>query len=198
MQICKKHPKYRVAQCMENYISHTRAKCAQRVGMIRKIGHLLPNPVLKRIYGAQVRSVMEYGCAVWSGDNILMFQKLKDRFCRGNQVKLPLASNPGPHHLDLLDLREEGLGKLPVILESVKSMDRFVSPFFTLSVTHVPCYDMSRAYITGLQLVGFVSIDKAELSRRKSAIDKQSDSICNQTVDILRVRVSKSRFWCRF
>ena len=26
-----------------------------------------------------------------------------------------LASNPGPHHFDLLDLREEGLGKLPAI-----------------------------------------------------------------------------------
>ena len=25
------------------------------------------------------------------------------------------ASNPGPHHFDLLDLREEGLGKLPAI-----------------------------------------------------------------------------------
>ena len=26
-----------------------------------------------------------------------------------------LASNPCPHHFDLLDLREEGLGKLPAI-----------------------------------------------------------------------------------
>ena len=43
-----------------------------------------------------------------------------------------------------------------------------------------------------------MSIDKGKLSWRKSAIDKQSDSICNQTVDILHVRVSKSRFWCRF
>ena len=39
------------------HISRTRAKCAQRVGMIRKIRHLLPNHVLKRIYVAQVRSV---------------------------------------------------------------------------------------------------------------------------------------------
>ena len=31
---------------------------------------------------------MEYGCAVWSGDNISMLQKLQDRFCRENQVKL--------------------------------------------------------------------------------------------------------------
>ena len=72
----------------------------------------------------------------------------------------PLASNPGPHHFDLLDLREEGLWKLPAILEIVRSMDRFdrsFSPFFTLTVARVrmPCYEMSRAYITGLQLVGF-------------------------------------------
>ena len=57
--------------------------------MIREIRHLLPNHVLKRIYVAQVRSVMEYGCAVWSGDNIPMLQKLQDRFCRENHVKLP-------------------------------------------------------------------------------------------------------------
>ena len=29
------------------------------------------------------------------------------------------------------------------------------SPLFTLTVARVPCYEMSRAYITGLQLVGF-------------------------------------------
>ena len=71
------------------HIRRTRAKCAQRVGMIRKIRHLLPNHVLKRIYVAQVRSVMEYGCAVWSRDNISMLQKLQDRFCRENHVTLP-------------------------------------------------------------------------------------------------------------
>ena len=57
--------------------------------MIRKIRHLLPNHVLKRIYVAQVHSVMEYGCAVWSGDNISVLQKLQDPFCRENEVKLP-------------------------------------------------------------------------------------------------------------
>ena len=46
------------------HISGTHPNCAQRVGMIRKIRHLLPNHVLKRIYVAQVRSVMEYGCAI--------------------------------------------------------------------------------------------------------------------------------------
>ena len=44
---------------------------------------------LKRIYIAQVRSIMEYGCAVWSGDNISILQKLQDRFCRENHVRLP-------------------------------------------------------------------------------------------------------------
>ena len=70
------------------HISRMRAKCAQRVGRIRKIRHL-PNHVLKRIYLAQVRSTVEYGCAVWSGDNISMLQKLQDCFCWENHVKLP-------------------------------------------------------------------------------------------------------------
>ena len=70
------------------HISRTRAKCAQRVGMIRKIRHLLPNHVLKRIYIAQVRSIMEHGCAVWTGDNISILQKLQDQFCWENHVKL--------------------------------------------------------------------------------------------------------------
>ena len=47
------------------------------------------NTFFKRIYVAQVRSIMEYGCEVWSGDNISMLQKLQDRFCRENHVKLP-------------------------------------------------------------------------------------------------------------
>ena len=71
------------------HINRTRAKCAQQVGMIRKIRHLLPNHVLKRIYVAQVRSVMEYGWAVWSGDKISMLQKLQDRFCQESHVTLP-------------------------------------------------------------------------------------------------------------
>ena len=58
-------------------------------GMIRTISHLLPNHDLKRIYVSQVRSIMEYWCAVWSGDNISMLQKLQDFFCRENHVKLP-------------------------------------------------------------------------------------------------------------
>ena len=41
------------------------------------------------------------------------------------------------------------------------------SPFFTLIVARVPCCEMSRAYITVLQHVRFVSIDKIELSWRK-------------------------------
>ena len=45
-----------------------------------------------------------------------------------------LASNPGPHHFDLLDLREEGLGKLPAILEIVRSMDRFDRSFHRFSL----------------------------------------------------------------
>ena len=77
---------------MRAVISRTRAKRAQRVGMIRKIRNLLPNHVLKRIYAAQVRSIMARNTGLQFGaeiDNISGLQKLQDRFCRENQVKLP-------------------------------------------------------------------------------------------------------------
>ena len=45
-----------------------------------------------------------------------------------------LASNPGPYHFDLLDLREEGLGKLLAILEIVRSTDRFDPRFHRFSL----------------------------------------------------------------
>ena len=113
-----------------------------------------------------------------------------------------LASNLGPHHFDLLNLREEGLGKLPAILEIVRSMDRFDHSFHRFSLwPSLACPATRWVVLTSLvyNLQVFVSINKAIFkSWRMSAIDKQSDSICNQTVDILRVRVSKSRFWCRF
>ena len=55
-----------------------------------------------------------------------------------------LASNRGPHHVDLLDLREEGLGKLPAILEIVRSMEPISWRFtviFTCDTMHVPHYN---------------------------------------------------------
>ena len=51
-------------------------------------------------------------------------------------ISLNLASNLGPHHFDLLDLREEGLGKLPAILEIVRLMDRFDRSFHRFSLWH--------------------------------------------------------------
>ena len=74
------------------------------------------------------------------------------------------------------------------------------SSFFTLTVARVPCYEMSCAYITvWATTCRFLwASTKSNCLQEKSAIDKLSDSIGNQTVDTLRVRVSKSRFWCRF
>ena len=53
------------------HISRSRAKCAQRVGMIRKNRDLHPNHVLKRIYVAQVRFRMDSmkGNRVFAGVN---------------------------------------------------------------------------------------------------------------------------------
>ena len=44
------------------------------------------------------------------------------------------------------------------------------SPFFTLTVARVPCYEMSRAYITGIQLVGF-----CEHRQSRAVLKKVSD-----------------------
>ena len=40
-------------------------------------------------------------CVIWRGDNISVLQKLQDRFCRENQVKLPPVQ-ARPNHLALL------------------------------------------------------------------------------------------------
>ena len=132
--------------------------------------------------------------------------------CTAFRVPGSIASNPGPHHFDPSarpSWRRPGktaghLGNCKVD-GSVRSQ---FSPFFTLTVARVPCYEMSRAYITNLLLVlattcrflwASTKPSCLEHVEEKSSIDKQSDSIGNQTVEIgVRVRVSKSRFWCRF
>ena len=57
-----------------------------------------------------------------------------DTFYVNDDYNLPLASNPGPYHFDLLDFREKDLGKLPAILEFVRSMDRFDRSFHRFSL----------------------------------------------------------------
>ena len=75
------------------------------------------------------------------------------------QLTQPIASNPGPHHFDLLDLREEGLGKLPAILEIVRSMDRFDCRFHRFSLWPSLACPATRwvvlTSLSGLQHVGF-------------------------------------------
>ena len=124
-----------------------------------------------------------------------------------------VASNPGPHHFDPSARPSwRGPGKTAGHLGNCKvdgSVRSQFSPFFTLTVARVPCYEMSRAYITNLLLVLATTCRFLWASTKPSclghveekswSIDKQSDSIGNQTVEIgVRVRVSKSRFWCRF
>ena len=73
------------------------------------------------------------------------------------QPKFP--SVPGPCPFDLLDLREKGLGKLPAILEIVRSMDRFDRSFHRFS--HWPSLACPATRwivltsLSGLQHVGF-------------------------------------------
>ena len=115
------------------HINGTRAKCAQRVGMIRKIRHLLPKHIVRKIYLAQVRSVMEYGGAVWSGDNISVLQKLQDRFCRENSIKLP----PVQARLDYLTL---------LLLYKIKSK---LTPLYLQSLLPETCGTSSRYHLRG-------------------------------------------------
>ena len=131
-----------------------------------------------------------------------------------NPTSVTLASNPGPHHFDPSARPSwRGPGKTAGHLGNCKvdgSVRSQFSPFFTLTVARVPCacYEMSRAYITNLLLVlattcrflwASTKPSCFEHVEEKSSIDKQSDSIGNQTVKIgVRVRVSKSRFWCCF
>ena len=73
--------------------------------------------------------------------------------------------------------------------ESVQSQ---FSPFFTLTVARVPCYEMSRAYHwPTTELVGFCEY------RQSRAVLKNSQRLTSSWTPI-RVRVSKLRFWFRF
>ena len=98
------------------------------------------------------------------------------------------ASNPGPYHFRSTRPSWKGTGKTAGHLCNVRSMDRFdrsFSRFFTLTVARVPCYEMSRAYITGLQLVGWWASTKPSCLAEVSDLQAQSDSIGNQTIRVL-------------
>ena len=86
--------------------------------MIRKFRHLLPNHVLKRIYVAQVRSVMEYGCAVWSGDNKSMLQKLTGPFLprKSCQASTSASKTELPHFVAILQDKKQVLAFVPAML----------------------------------------------------------------------------------
>ena len=76
---------------------------------------------------------------------------------RAGVANFILASNPSPHHFDPSARPSwRGPGKTAGHLGNCKvdgSVRSQFSPFFTLTVARVPCYEMSRAYITNLLLV---------------------------------------------
>ena len=84
-----------------------------------------------------------------------------------------LSLEPRPSSLRSARPSWRGPGKTAGHLGNCKvdgSVRSQFSPFFTLTVARVPCYDMSRAYITGLQLAGF-----CEHRQSRAVLKKVSD-----------------------
>ena len=78
----------------KDHISRTRTKCAQRVGMLRRMSKILSVSTETRLYKAVVRP-MENGCQIWSGVNTSSLQRIQDRFCCTHGVYyLPNGKSP--------------------------------------------------------------------------------------------------------
>ena len=72
-----------------NYIDKVHEKCAQRVGILRRLRRTFPSRALRRIYVGAVLPIMEYACPVWSGGPVAKRIHLHESFCRHSQTSLP-------------------------------------------------------------------------------------------------------------
>ena len=72
-----------------NHIDKVCERCAQRVGILRRLRRTFPSHVLRRIYVGAVLPIMEYACPVWSGGPVAKLIHLHDSFCRRIQTSLP-------------------------------------------------------------------------------------------------------------
>ena len=50
---------------------------------------MLPKEVMKTLYIATIQPIMEYGCQIWSGDNIKTLQEIQNHFCKRKKMTLP-------------------------------------------------------------------------------------------------------------
>ena len=72
-----------------NHIDKVYERCAQRVGILRRLRRTFPSRALRRIYVGAVLPIMEYACPVWSGGPVAKLIHLHESFCRRNQTSLP-------------------------------------------------------------------------------------------------------------
>ncbi len=85
-----------------DHIAATRTKCAQRIGMLRRLSQVLPKATVSAIYTATIRPIMEYGCQIWGGGNTTSLQRLQDKFCRTHRVSLPKVQQRIDYHTLIL------------------------------------------------------------------------------------------------
>ena len=69
-----------------NHIDKVYERCAQRVGILRRLRRTFPSRALRRIYVGAVLPIMEYACRVWSGGPVAKLIHLHESFCRRNQT----------------------------------------------------------------------------------------------------------------
>ena len=72
-----------------NHIDKVYERCAQKVGILRRLRRTFPSLALCRIYVGAVLPIMEYACPVWSGGPVAKLIHLHESFCRRNQTSLP-------------------------------------------------------------------------------------------------------------
>ena len=72
-----------------NHIDKVYERCAQGVGILRRLRRTFPSRALRRIYVGAVLPIMEYACPVWGGGPVAKLIHLHGSLCRRNQTSLP-------------------------------------------------------------------------------------------------------------
>ena len=75
-----------------NHIDKVYERCAQRVGILRRLRRTFPSGALRRIYVGAVLPIMEYACPVWSGGPVAKLIHLHESFGRRNREVLQTES----------------------------------------------------------------------------------------------------------
>ena len=86
-----------------------------------------------------------------------------------------LASNPGPHHFDLLNLREEGLGRLPAIFAAQSGVSVLLFFFFFLFFI-LPTYH-SQSSVTVVCVCELQAADEKNLTPQRHVFSRSAQYI---------------------